>query len=118
MSAAAGSRWNVIADHEPTYAAPIAVCTGEAVTLGDRDSEYPGWIWCVSASGSSGWVPEAYLDLAGRAGVARRDYDAVELRVHAGEQVTCTDEECGWVWARNAAGQEGWVPKSKLLPAE
>jgi hypothetical protein len=102
------------ADHEPTYPDPITMRAGDVLQLGQRDDEYPGWIWCTARDGRAGWVPAAYLDVAGDAGVARRDYRAVELRAGAGEVVVVSAEESGWAWVVNARGEAGWVPATKL----
>lgn len=92
----------------------IELEAGDLVTLGKRDSEYPGWIWATSAkSGKSGWVPECYLRVDGESGSALRSYTARELGVSEGEIVTVTEELLGWVWA--AAGErQGWMPLTHL----
>jgi hypothetical protein len=37
---------------------------GDAVIVGRRDEEAPGWIWCEHAtSGLAGCVPEVFLDV-------------------------------------------------------
>jgi uncharacterized protein YgiM (DUF1202 family) len=94
------------------YPNPLTFRAGEALTLGKRDTEWSGWVWCTNAAGQSGWAPEAY------AGVARRDYTARELELHEGETVTLLDEESGWFWAQAADGRTGWVPATHVAAAE
>jgi hypothetical protein len=113
-----GIRHKVVTDHEPSYPDPIAMHTGDRVKLGKRDPENPGWIWCTAADGKAGWVPEAYLDVDGDVGIARRDYSAVELWVRVEEEVAVTQEESGWCWVTSSSGESGWVPRSKLSPVE
>lgn len=107
-------RCKVIAPHTATYPDPIRVHKGEQVTLGKRDDEYPGWVWCTAKSGKNGWVPEEYLAIEGGMGTMRRDYDATELTVAAGETVELLAFLSGWGWCRKADGTEGWLPLSVL----
>ena len=102
----------VVSRYTRQYADPIAVRAGEPITPGKEDHEYPGWIWCTDARGRSGWVPLAIVDRD--AGVARRDYSALELSVEPGELVTVEEEESGWALCRNATGSRGWVPCASL----
>ena len=84
------------------------------MTVGKRDTEYPGWVWCTEKSGKSGWVPENYLAIEGDQGVMRRDYDATELTIGAGETVALLGSESGWGWCRTVDGREGWLPLELL----
>jgi uncharacterized protein YgiM (DUF1202 family) len=43
-----------------------------------------------------------------------RDYDATELTVEPGEEVTILGRESGWGWCVNQQGQKGWVPLDNL----
>jgi SH3-like domain-containing protein len=104
----------VLADHVPAYPDPIAMCTGDVVALGRRDPEFPGWVWCTAADGRCGWVADAYLEVVGGEGIARREYSAAELAVRAGETVELVEEESGWAWVTAAGGRAGWVPRAKL----
>ncbi len=93
------------------YPDPITIHAGETLALGRQDSEWPGWTWCVSPQGKSGWVPEGYIERRGEAGVALRDYTARELTVSPGDRLDLHMLESGWYWATDAAGQSGWVPE-------
>ncbi len=67
----------VIANWPGKHLDPLILRAGEGVTLGQRDTEWPGWIWCVNGAGQrvngwawrtnakreSGWVPERNLAL-------------------------------------------------------
>ncbi len=99
-----------IVAHRPTHADPIRLRAGEELAAVGREGEYPGWLWGTSQAGKSGWVPVAYLERRGETDIARRDYDAEELAVEAGDELIVTHEESGWLWCTNRRGASGWVP--------
>jgi hypothetical protein len=96
--------------HRPTPVDPIRLRAGEELAATGREGEYPGWLWGTNHSGRSGWVPVAYLEHRGATSVARRDYDAVELAVEAGDELIVTLQESDWLWCTNRRGASGWVP--------
>ncbi len=104
----------VIQDYQAQYPDPIAMQKGEAITPGRRDAEWPGWVWCTDIRGKSGWVPEKYIESRGETGRALQDYNAIELTVTAGEDLSLGEFESGWVWATNADQQSGWVPERNI----
>ncbi|MBM3324981.1 MAG: hypothetical protein FJY66_04870 [Calditrichaeota bacterium] len=104
----------VITPHIVTNASPLKAKEDELLTCGRRDDEWPGWIWCTSADGKSGWVPESFLRIEGTRARMLRDYDATELTVSSGEILTVETEESGWLLCVNAAGQRGWISKRNV----
>ncbi len=110
-------RARVIRAHAVIYADPISFRAGDTLRLGHRDDEYVGWIWATAADGRAGWVPEEAVasDDAGH-GRALRDYTARELAVEIGDEVIVDHALAGWVWVRNAHGDEGWIPESDVEP--
>ncbi len=104
----------VIADWQVKDSDPLILRAGEGVTLGQHDTEWPGWIWCINDAGKSGWVPEQYIEAHGSEGVARYDYTAVELAVNVGDELLVGQRLKGWAWCTNASGQSGWVPERNL----
>lgn len=100
----------VVADYDTPFPNPLVLGAGQELAISDRESEWPGWLWCTTPEGSSGWVPESYVARQGETATLRRDYDATELSVRAGEELTIEWEESGWLWCANRAGQRGWVP--------
>jgi len=60
--------------------------------------------------GPSGWVPIPVLS----GDRILRDYDATELTVTAGAQVTCFEAHGGWRLCRLPSGKTGWIPESCL----
>jgi hypothetical protein len=105
----------VIEEYESQYPDPIVFSTGEVLSLGRQDPEWPGWIWCTSAVGKKGWVPERMIERVGDAGVALLSYTARELSVQMGDLLDLMELESGWYWAANQAGETGWIPERNLL---
>ncbi len=102
----------VIKAHQRTYGDPMQVKQGEVLRVTKRelwDDRYP-WVWCVTASGKEGWMPESYVEINGEQGIARRDYNAVELTVTIGDNLTIFDETSGWYWVQSVRRDYGWVP--------
>jgi len=110
MSEGRGEPYRIVSGHRATYPDPLKVHAGDALRAGDTDEDNDAWAWCTGPSGKSGWMPRVYFEGDGENGTALRDYDAVELSVDAGEELTVYRKESGWVWARDAAGRLGWVP--------
>jgi len=110
----------VVSDYRTPYPDPVTLKAGDVLTIGDQHSPWPGWIWCTDRDGKSAWVPESYVEREGNTGTMRRDYDATELSVRAGEELAIGEEESGWFWCTNQAGQSGWVPAEhvQVQPAE
>jgi hypothetical protein len=105
----------VIEEYESQYPDPIAFQTGEALSLGRHDTEWPGWVWCTSAAGKKGWVPERMLEQVGDSGVALHNYTARELTAYAGDLLQLIELESGWYWAAKQSGETGWIPERNIL---
>ena len=104
------ARATVLRDYRSQYAQPIAFVAGESVQLGQRDSEWPEFIWATDPRGNSGWVHERYLDRDHGTAIAIRDYSARELDAEAGQVLELVEEAGGWWWAKNNDGAQGWLP--------
>lgn len=107
-------RYRVTKEHKPDDHEPLVFRKGERLEYERRPTEWKGWVWCVSRTGRSGWVPEAWLSLKEDRCVALRDYESTELSVAVGEEVFADRDVSGWVWARNERGGAGWVPTACL----
>ncbi len=107
------------------YADPIRFRAGETLALTgkidtweDRDEWL--WLWATAPDGREGWVPAEVVDVpdprnpVARPALARRDYDARELTVAAGERVEHLETVGGWHLCRAADGRVGWVPVSHV----
>ncbi|GAI03415.1 unnamed protein product, partial [marine sediment metagenome] len=47
-------RCRVITDYTSTYSNPVVVSAWETVTVHERKSEWPGWLWCTSVDEING----------------------------------------------------------------
>ena len=97
--------------HEIPARIPIQLGIGEPVVVGERDTEWPEFVFVTTGAGS-GWVPARHLSADSGAAVVEEPYDTTELEVAAGEEVTVVarDDDSGWWWCRADSGREGWVP--------
>ena len=110
----AAQRARVTEAHRAPDRPAIQLQAGERVTLGDRDSEWPEFVWTALASGLGGWVPSALFDVERGQASALQDYDTKELEADVGEELVLHRELAGWWWAENARGGAGWIPARKL----
>jgi variant SH3 domain-containing protein len=97
---------------------PLSLASGDVVSVGRRDADWPAFVFVTSAQGS-GWVPSRYLSAqAGRA-VVETPYNTAELVTTSGEvlDVIDRDDESGWLWCRSTDGREGWVPSHSVEAA-
>ena len=104
-------RCRAVAGHEIPERPPIVIEPGEQVEVGERDTEWPEFVFVTTRCGS-GWVPARCLSRATGTATAVTRYDTTELRISTGEllDVLERDAASGWTWCRNASGAEGWVP--------
>lgn len=100
----------VVRPYETPFSNPIVMKAGDRLRAEEKESEWPGWLWCVHPDGKSGWVPETYVERDGDSAIAVHDYDAAELTVQVGEELLIAKEEAGWFWCTNENGESGWVP--------
>ncbi|RPE79650.1 SH3 domain-containing protein [Vulcaniibacterium tengchongense] len=107
-------RARVVAAHRAPDRPPIRVAPGTPVTLGERDREWPDFVWTTLADGRGGWVPATLFDAGRGPATALADYDTRELDADPGETLELERELAQWWWARNARGDEGWVPARVL----
>jgi len=103
-------RARVVLQHRAPERPAIRVSTGDTVTLGERDTDWPQFVWTSLASGLGGWIPSMLFDRDFGEAVAQQDYDTRELDADPGDVLTLHDELAGWWWAENAQGASGWIP--------
>jgi hypothetical protein len=105
------SRVVVRAAHNIPDRSPLRLAVGDEVRVGERDDEWPEFVF-VTASHGSGWVPGRHLSASAGAAVVQTEYDTTELPTAVGEvlDVLVEDLRSGWLWCRSSSGREGWVP--------
>ena len=109
---------HVIKEHTSSYTNPIEFSVDDLLEIGTEDQEYPGWIWVKVPDGNEGWAPKEYIELLdhSKQGVAKSNYCARELDVKIGERLQIKNTLCGWYYAINAQGVNGWVPQECVQP--
>ena len=86
----------VIVEYESPFPDPLKIRNGDQVQLTEKESEWPGWIWCINKKGKEGWVPRSYLKIQDNQATLLKDYDATELTAKVGENFVIMEEESGW----------------------
>jgi hypothetical protein len=109
-----GDRCTVTSPYRSAYPDPLRLRGGDQVVVEDRQSEWPGWLWCETSDGKAGWIPEAYVERKGNIGRLLTDYDATELTVAEGEDLVILKEAGGWLWCQRQNGDRGWIPKANV----
>jgi hypothetical protein len=104
----------VIKDYVTPHPEPIDFLHGEEVIISDRESEWPGWVWCTKSTGEKAWVPESILRKYDDTAEILTDYCSIELTVTEGEKLILLREEAGWFWCRAEDDREGWVPQENV----
>ena len=114
-----GIPMRAVAAWEPSDRAPIVLGVADTVTVGRRDTDWPGFVWCTDSAGVAGWVPEELLATIGTGRAeATENYSAVELAVQPGSEVVGHRVIAGWRWCVAHDGAEGWVPERVLSAAD
>lgn len=108
-------RVRVTRDYVVQYPEPIRVRAGQVVRVGRQDEEYPGWWWCTAPDGRSGWMPNEVLRRRGVEADVLDDYEATELAVRYGEELSVSRVQHDWLWVTNAAGASGWIPATCVV---
>ena len=70
---AGAQQYQVVSAYDSAYPDPILIQAGEELVIGEKESKWPGWLWCTTREGKSGWVPGAYVE--------RRDDGCRALRI-------------------------------------
>ena len=110
-------RYRVVQDYQSPYPEPILFWKGEKVIVREEfadDPDWKDWVWCEGQAGKAAWVPKQYLDTSAGLGVFKRDYNALELSVLAGETLDVHEIVNGFGMAEKPDGLRGWVPMRNL----
>ena len=103
-------RARVVAQHRAPDRPAIRIAPGDEVTLGERDNDWPQFVWTTLASGLGGWIPSVLFDRDMGLATAQREYDTQELDADVGQILTLHHELADWWWAENERGASGWIP--------
>jgi hypothetical protein len=103
--------------HEIPQRAPLQLAVGERVSVGERDHQWPEFVFVTCARGE-GWVPARHLSASSGEAVVHAAYDTAELPTQIGETLEVVEEDAvgGWLRCRSAGGREGWVPATTVRP--
>jgi hypothetical protein len=109
----------VVTRHEIPQRAPLRIFPGDEVFVGSRDTTWPAFVFIRAAHGE-GWIPARHLAADIGRTVVTTAYDTTELPTDVDQEldVLVADDESGWLWCRNEAGREGWVPIDTVVPIE
>jgi hypothetical protein len=105
----------VIANYSSPYGVAILFAKDEIVEILQKETEWPGWIWCINLQGEKRWVPDVYLQIDGNQGRLLKDYNARELAAQKGDAVTVLYQVNEWGWCIDSEGDEGWLPLDHLV---
>ena len=105
----------VTARHRAPDRPAIRIAPGDSVTLGERDNEWPQFVWTALTTGLGGWVPAVLFDRDEQGIATALDaYDTRELEADEGETLVLHHELADWWWAENMQGACGWIPARAL----
>lgn len=95
--------------------APVRLAVGEEVLAGERDTQWPEFVF-VTSSHDGGWVPARHLSQPAGPAVVQAAYDTTELPTRVDEVLEVVDEDpaSGWLWCRSGDERLGWVPISTV----
>jgi hypothetical protein len=105
--------------HQIPERAALRLAVGDRVTVGERDTEWPEFVFVTAAHGE-GWVPGRYLSATSGDAIVHTPYDTTELSTQIGDVLEVVEEDVlgGWLWCRASSGQEGWVPTRAVRPVD
>jgi hypothetical protein len=105
-----------LVSREVSQPKPMRVDIGDRVVVGERDTDWPAFVFVTSDTGS-GRVPLRYLSRARPVAVVNTPYDTSELPTREGDviEVVREDRASGWLWCRSLEGRQGWVPATTLV---
>ncbi|MFC2088932.1 SH3 domain-containing protein [Calditrichota bacterium] len=111
------TKYNVIKDYKSPYPSPIIFKKGEMVKITKEfkdDPDWQNWVWCEGENNNKAWTPKQYLKINKNEGIFTKDYNALELSIHSGEEVLIFETINGFGMAEKQNGEKGWVPLKNL----
>ena len=117
----AKTSFRCVRSYQTPYPDSLPFKKGEVVAVGEEylgDDDWQNWIRCRGSDGREAWIPKQYLDIKGKVGNLRQDFDARELSVQPGEELSIFEIVNGFGMAENSQGQKGWVPMNHLVKSQ
>ena len=111
-------KYRVIKAYQSPYPLPIIFQKGERVEIEreyTEDPDWENWVWCKGKNNKYSWEPKQYLIISIRKGRFKKDYNAMELSVIEGEELTLNEVINGFGMAEKENGTKGWVPMKNLM---
>ncbi len=109
--------YRVTKEYRSPYPDPIVFRKGEEVKIGqefNEDPDWENWVWCEGKNDQKAWTPKQYIDFNGVKGTLNREYNAMELSVKTGEELTVYEIVNGFGMAEKPDGKRGWVPMRNM----
>lgn len=107
----------VIKNYKSPYPSPLKFSKGERILIKKEfteDPDWKNWLWCEGENDNQAWIPIEYIKREENSGFLSLDYDARELSVKIGENLSGYEEMNGFVKAEKMNGEKGWVPLRNL----
>lgn len=89
-------RCYVTKDYQSSNPDPMMIQAGEPFHVSEKTDCWDNnsdwlWVWCTDQRGKSAWVPKTiiHMDRDGKIGATNYPYDATELTVTVGDELTC-----------------------------
>ena len=103
--------------HEIPERGPLQLQAGDEVDVGERDEEWPAFVFVTAIQGS-GWGPARHLSQDSGRAVVQTPYDTSELATQVGDVLEVLEEDLagGWLRCRARGGRQGWVPIKTVEP--
>lgn len=88
---------------------PLKLTVGDEVREGDRDAEWPEFVFVTAAHGGTGWVPARHPSQPAGPATMQTAYDTTELATQVGDvlEFVVEDVDSGWLWCRSGTGRAG-----------
>jgi uncharacterized protein YgiM (DUF1202 family) len=108
----------VLKPYKAAYLTPIVVKAGDAITIQEKETEWPGWYWFKTTGGLEGWIPQTYVQIQNNLAKVSADYTTKEFTVNKGELYELIKAEAGWSFCKSNTQEEGWIPDECLTDFE
>ena len=111
-------KYKVVKTYHSPYPDSIFFHKNDMVEIGEEfnsDSKWKNWIWCKGINNNEAWILKQYLNIVGKQGTINTDYNARELDVLVGDELSGHELINGFVMAEKMNSDKGWVPLKNLI---